>query len=250
MSRSSDSPPVVAKSVHERKEPARERRFDILAAATELFSQFGYDAVSIRDVANKAGVNSALIGYYFGTKAELYSAIFDLRYAEITSARVRGLDELAIEANSLESVRAIVRIWTSPLLQLAKNPNGSHFVTILAREVLTGGADERGVIQTYLDPSARRCIASLANALPQLSKADLVRGYLWMVACVMSSITNSSRMRRLLGENAATPALALATGDAALLEAYVSAGLLAIADDADTALQARRSVTKGRQQRK
>lgn len=46
----------------------------ILRAARELFADQGYARTSIRQVADRAGANSALIYYYFGNKADLFEA--------------------------------------------------------------------------------------------------------------------------------------------------------------------------------
>lgn len=53
-------------------------RADILAAAREQFSRNGYTATSVRAIAAAAGVNSALVHHYFGTKDELLLAALDL----------------------------------------------------------------------------------------------------------------------------------------------------------------------------
>jgi TetR/AcrR family transcriptional regulator, regulator of cefoperazone and chloramphenicol sensitivity len=49
----------------------------LLASATALFAEHGYKAVSLHDVAQRAGVNTALISYYFESKEGLYLAVFD-----------------------------------------------------------------------------------------------------------------------------------------------------------------------------
>ncbi|GAA2010775.1 TetR family transcriptional regulator [Microbacterium ulmi] len=49
---------------------ARER---ILAAAEEEFGELGYDAATMRGIASRAGVDSALVHHYFGTKADLFA---------------------------------------------------------------------------------------------------------------------------------------------------------------------------------
>lgn len=50
------------------------RKERILAAAIELFAEKGFAAVRIDEVALRADANKQLIYYYFGSKAELYSA--------------------------------------------------------------------------------------------------------------------------------------------------------------------------------
>lgn len=47
-------------------------RAEILAVALEQFSIRGFDAVSLRDIAEIAGVNHAMIRYYFGNKDALW----------------------------------------------------------------------------------------------------------------------------------------------------------------------------------
>ena len=52
----------------------------ILAAADSLFGELGFDAVSVRDLAERAGVNKALVFYYFGSKEELFERVVSAYY--------------------------------------------------------------------------------------------------------------------------------------------------------------------------
>lgn len=45
----------------------------ILAAALEEFGERGYEGATIRSIAARAGVDSALVHHYFGTKADLFA---------------------------------------------------------------------------------------------------------------------------------------------------------------------------------
>src|SRR5258705_13647114 len=49
-----------------------ERRAQILAAARKQFSQRRYSAVSMKDIADEAGVARGLLHHYFGSKHDLY----------------------------------------------------------------------------------------------------------------------------------------------------------------------------------
>ena len=49
----------------------------LLSVAINLFAEYGYDKVSIRDIAEKAKTNSAMISYYFGSKQNLYDAALE-----------------------------------------------------------------------------------------------------------------------------------------------------------------------------
>jgi TetR/AcrR family transcriptional regulator, repressor for neighboring sulfatase len=62
----------------------------ILDAAEELFSTCGYDAVAVRDIAERAGVSHPIVHTYVGSKAEVLRAVL---------ARDEGLIATAAPAN-------------------------------------------------------------------------------------------------------------------------------------------------------
>lgn len=49
-----------------------ENREKIMRAARSLFAERGFEGVSIREIASSAGVNIAMVSYYFGGKEGLY----------------------------------------------------------------------------------------------------------------------------------------------------------------------------------
>jgi TetR/AcrR family transcriptional regulator, repressor for neighboring sulfatase len=52
-------------------------RSSLIAAATELFADRGPRAVSVREIAEAAGVNHGLVHHYFGSKDGLVTAVLD-----------------------------------------------------------------------------------------------------------------------------------------------------------------------------
>ncbi len=61
-----------------------EKQVQIMEAAEELFAEKSFAGTSVRDVAKKAGVNLAMISYYFGSKEKLMESIFKYRGQYIT----------------------------------------------------------------------------------------------------------------------------------------------------------------------
>lgn len=57
-------------------------RDKILEAAIELFSEKGFSGTTTKEIAERAGVNEALIFRYFSTKKELYGAIIEKKIEE------------------------------------------------------------------------------------------------------------------------------------------------------------------------
>jgi AcrR family transcriptional regulator len=101
--------------------PARQRgrrpgdsgtRAAILAAARARFASHGYDRTRIRDVAADAGVDPALVHYFFKTKDGLFAAVMELpfRPAEVLGSEVaQGPDGLGERL-----VRRILSVWDEP----------------------------------------------------------------------------------------------------------------------------------------
>jgi AcrR family transcriptional regulator len=86
-------------------------RADILAAAERLLIQTGdQEAVSIRAIADAAGVTPPSIYLHFADKAELLGAVCELRFAELASHMddaIQGID------NPLEALWALGRSYVS-----------------------------------------------------------------------------------------------------------------------------------------
>jgi len=56
-----------------------DKRSHILDVAEELFSEYGFEGTSVRDLARKAKVNIAMISYYFGSKEQLMKVLIQNR---------------------------------------------------------------------------------------------------------------------------------------------------------------------------
>lgn len=67
-----------------------EKQIQIIETAEKLFATKGYDGTSVRDIADEAGVNVAMISYYFGSKEKLMEALFELRIGTV-KIRVESL---------------------------------------------------------------------------------------------------------------------------------------------------------------
>ena len=61
-----------------------------METAEGLFAERGFDGTSVRDIADEAGINVAMISYYFGSKDKLMEALFEMRVGNI-KIRVESL---------------------------------------------------------------------------------------------------------------------------------------------------------------
>jgi TetR/AcrR family transcriptional regulator len=50
----------------------------IFSAASEIFEEKGYTGARMQEIADRAGINKALLHYYFATKEHLFKAVFQV----------------------------------------------------------------------------------------------------------------------------------------------------------------------------
>lgn len=84
------------------------RRIEMLRAAAELICERGFGDTRIADVAKRAGVSSALIIYYFGTRDRLL--VDALRFSE--ESFYEAAEEMLAEVPSLRERLSLLIRWT------------------------------------------------------------------------------------------------------------------------------------------
>jgi len=72
--------------------PAAERRASILAAATEVFAETGYQRGKVSDIARRVGVSEPVVFQNFGSKSALYQAVLDHATASVSALLSEAAD--------------------------------------------------------------------------------------------------------------------------------------------------------------
>ena len=102
----------------------------ILVAAAETFARVGFEGARIDDIAERAGVNKAMLYYHVGDKAGLYTAVltetFDRGFLSINTA-IAGAETPGDKLQAI--INAFARFGS-------ENP---VFIPIMLREIATGG---------------------------------------------------------------------------------------------------------------
>jgi TetR/AcrR family transcriptional regulator len=96
------TPPPPARAQSERSDQTRAR---ILAAAIRSFSENGLAGARTEQIAEAAGVNKALLYYYFHSKDELYAAALD---TVVEGVRVNSFAVLEADASPGERFLALI----------------------------------------------------------------------------------------------------------------------------------------------
>ncbi len=100
----------------------RQTEDKIFDSATEVFVEKGMDGARMKDIAERAGINKALLHYYFRSKEHLFNAVFEKIASRMFSKFAPVFDEhLSIE----EKIRFFFREHIS---FLQKNPGLPAFL--------------------------------------------------------------------------------------------------------------------------
>ena len=176
-------------------QPTKDR---ILASAERLFAASGFDGVSMRDIAADANAQLALIHYHFGTKLDLYRAIWALRYTdEVANRREASLASIDFGLPVPKLIRTLVEIYLLPLIKMTEVEELRAFVAMGARECTDPKEAERGILQEFLDTPARRFVEYFGKALPELSPAEIAWGYQAMLGVSVVYLADRDRITRI-----------------------------------------------------
>ena len=210
---------------HRAAEPRPDRRMAILLAAEKLFALRGYHAVSIRQIADEAGVPLALVGYYFGTKQELFVAIFE-HWNRTIEARLAALRAVRLDPADPATLPAIVEAFVQPVLALRASTEGEHYARLVARQGGATDPEADEVLRRYFDPLAHAYIDALHAALPWATRAQVAWGYQFLLGALLHHLADTRITALSLGANRpADPAAA------PLLIRFIVGGLRAALGD-------------------
>lgn len=100
-------------TVRNKKGVQREQTYKgLIEAAESLFAEQGIAAVSVRQIAERAGsLNTSVVGYYFGSKEALIQAIFRHRLPDIEAWRAEYLHELDRRGRGSDLGELLKAIW-------------------------------------------------------------------------------------------------------------------------------------------
>jgi len=203
-----------------RREARPDRKTSILLAAERLFAQRGYHAVTIRQIAEEAGVPLALVGYYYGQKHELFHTIF-AHWQDTAELRLRLLQEVLGAGQG--SLRQVVEAFVRPVLAQRASPEGEYYAQLVARELAFQTPETTRVLVDYFDPLAHRFIDALLAVCPGHDRSRAAWAYQFSLGALLHHI-NDNRVERLsLGSNRPNAPQAQE-----LLIEFIAAGIAAV----------------------
>ena len=172
-----------------------DRPHEITEAAFAAFSEKGFAATKVEEVARRAGVSKGLLYLYFKTKEELFKAV-------IRSVVAPRVDELTRTLENSElGAEAFIR---GPLLAFMKRLPGSP-ASVVIRLMISEAPKHPDLVAYYWDNVASRGLGALrellergvangefrqsaVNELPQLFVAPVMMSIVWGIVFANRSL--------------------------------------------------------------
>jgi AcrR family transcriptional regulator len=169
----------------------------ILDAAEYLFSKHGLNGVTLRDVAQRVGVHTSLMHYYFVDKRRLFEAVFARRAGITSSRRLDALDRYEREAGDSPTVEGALRAFldTDLDLYIGGGEGWRNFAAFAAQ--VSNSAEGAAMMDLHFDPVVLKLIGVLRKALPGCSDADIFWGYDFVTGALMHVLGRTGRIDRL-----------------------------------------------------
>jgi len=196
------------------------RKQAILLAAQRLFAEHGYHAVSIRQIAEEAGVPLALVGYHYGPKHELFHANF--RHWNVTLEQRLARLTIARSAPRAQRLDQIIRAFVEPVLALRASEEGKSYALLVARELMYSSPEADRALREFFDPLAHAFIDALNEVFPHSSRVEVTWCYQFALGSLLHHLSDT-RAPRL----ARKPSLRCGPAAKALLVSFIVGGIRA-----------------------
>jgi AcrR family transcriptional regulator len=185
------------KSSRTKAEQRAETLEQILDAAELLFSKQGLYGVTLRDVAQKIGVHTSLMHYYFEDKFALFQEVF-VRRAEVTSERrMKALEHYEKSVRGKPTVAGALHTFLDTDFDLYMSGGKGWRNYGAFGSQLSNTPEGAAMFDQYFDPVVLRLIGILRKALPDVPEADIFWGYHFVTGSFMHSLSRSGRLDRL-----------------------------------------------------
>ena len=150
--------------------------------------------------AREAGVDTALVHYYFGAKRELFDAVFIRRAQVWNNERVAAIDRYAEASGADMTLEGLLEAFLRPPFEwsLKGGPGWKHYAALVA-QTNANPAFGGETMARYFDPAIHRLIELIARVLPGARQVDLYWAYHNLSGALTLTLGETGRLDRLSG---------------------------------------------------
>ncbi|GHF26999.1 TetR family transcriptional regulator [Kordiimonas sediminis] len=183
--------------MYQEKTISKGRRKDkILDAAEKLFADHGFDGVTLRQIADEAGVDLALASYHFGNKLGLFDAALTRRAEFMNKVRLDVLNKCIEESGPQgPDIETLMEISIRPVLDpdMPLTDGWRNYLRLVAY-VNNSGQWGRDAMTKYFEPVLKAYLEAWKRALPKAKDEDLYWCYHFFSGALTLSFAQTGRI--------------------------------------------------------
>ncbi len=185
---SSPAKTAAPRSRRAQSERREETSNQILDAAEHLFAHHGRDGVTLRAIASAAGVDTALVHYYFGDKEGVFRAVWNRRASVLNVIRNSAMDAYETTAGDALTIAGVLDVFLRPIFETVVN-SGGGWVDFAAIAGATNASRYGGaqMMDEYFDPIVERFVGLLRRLAPDTADRELY----WFMHLLSGALTQS-----------------------------------------------------------
>lgn len=168
------------------KKNSQERLLD---SAEKLFSEKGFDAANVRELAGNAGCNIASINYYFGGKDNLYREVWR-RHLKITrETRLKSIQATMKKNNGRPELEDLLNSYAWAFIEPLGDQNKSQqLMRLMAREIIDPHLPRDMFVNELVRPVMKALQNALIKICPTLKPEKIPIIIIFIVGQIMQNL--------------------------------------------------------------
>lgn len=175
-------------------------RAAIMNAAEELFAAHGRDGVTVKAIALKAGLDPALVRYYFGDRDAVFIEMFERRAGVLNEERNAAMDRYEAECDGQYTIRGVLTVFLRPMFDAGFNRGkGWRNFAEIAAVVNASRAGHASIMSEHFDAIVGRFIGYLRLLAPDVPEAALFWFFNHLTGALTYAAAQTGRIDHLSG---------------------------------------------------
>ena len=181
----------------------------LLEAAEELFSEHGFDRVSVRDVTEKAGANVAAVNYHFGSREGLIEQVIERYVNPVNEERIARLEAVERRAGGRpvpleEILDAFVRPFAT---QVRKSELSEKLFYKLMARIAANQTQVPARVQESFMRMIERFRRAFGKALPTVPSDELLWRIHFTIGAMVHTMAHAEMLTRMTRGEAGSPSM-------------------------------------------
>ncbi|MDP3851577.1 MAG: TetR/AcrR family transcriptional regulator [Luteolibacter sp.] len=187
----------------------------LLDVAEALFAERGFEAVSVRDITNRAKANVAAVNYHFGSREQLIALVIIRHLSPLTEERMARLETVEKKwAGKAPPLEEIIDAMVRPLLGAVRKSELPENQTckVMGRIFALQGEEFPQETETQMQNSINRFIRVLSRSLPSLTGEELHWRTHFVLGGLIHMLLRQDLLQRTSQGNSGMPTLEATLG--------------------------------------